>query len=141
MVLRARLEVSEWVWAWLVVGSCVNINRTRAAAAREGCREMDAARKNRKPGVWAERGVLEGRDWTWWWCGAGAGGAVVFMMFAERQACGFALPGELADEHGQLGTARPRGRDVRPGSVSMFCAKHGSDGLPVPVLPASCSTA
>lgn len=64
MVLRARLEVFGWVYAWLVVGSCININRTRAAAAREGCREMDAARKNRRPGVWTRAGVLEGRGGT-----------------------------------------------------------------------------
>jgi hypothetical protein len=50
--------VCVWVWAWLVVGSCININRTRAAAAREGSREMDAARKNRRPGVWARGGEL-----------------------------------------------------------------------------------
>lgn len=72
MVLRARLEVFGWVYAWLVVGSCININRTRAAAAREGCREMDAARKNRRPGGWVRGGVCRGRDGTWWWCGAGA---------------------------------------------------------------------
>ena len=75
MVLRARLEVFGWVWAWLVVGSCININRTRAAAAREGCREMDAARKNRRPGVWARDGVLEAVTGPVW-CGVGAGGAV-----------------------------------------------------------------
>jgi hypothetical protein len=33
--------------------------QTRAAAAREGCREMDATRKNRRPGGGARVGVLE----------------------------------------------------------------------------------
>lgn len=76
MVVRARLEGSEWVWAWLGVGGSININRTRAAAAREGCREMDVARKNRRPGgrarddvyyrPWRDLGVV----WCWrWLCG------------------------------------------------------------------------
>lgn len=85
MVLRARLEVFGWVYAWLVVGSCININRTRAAAAREGCREMDAARKNRRPGLWVRGCEYRGRDGTWWWCGVGAGGAVFIVKLYENR--------------------------------------------------------
>ena len=75
-MLRARLEgLKGYVRGWSL-DSCVNINRTRAAAAREGCREMDVTRKNRRPGVRVRDGVYyrPWRDlavvWCWRWrCG------------------------------------------------------------------------
>lgn len=42
----------------LLVGRGYQHQQTRAAAAREGCREMDAARKNRRPGCRGREEVL-----------------------------------------------------------------------------------
>lgn len=47
------------VLGMLEVKSRYQHQQTRAAAGREGCRVMDAARKNRRPGARAGEGVLE----------------------------------------------------------------------------------